>query len=66
LISLTHILLLTLIIVVVFGRNKLPQLGRGIGEGMRQFKKGLKGEADIDITDSVKRIDDEEDETKKG
>ncbi|MBX3021034.1 MAG: twin-arginine translocase TatA/TatE family subunit [Bdellovibrionales bacterium] len=58
--SLTHILILGLILVVVFGRNKLPDLGRGIGEGLRQFKKGLNGEADIDVTDSVKRLDDEE------
>lgn len=59
--SLTHILILSLILVVVFGRNKLPDLGRGIGEGFRQFKKGIKGEADIDVTDTVKRLDDDED-----
>ena len=32
-----------LIIVVLFGASRIPQIGRGIGEGIRNFKKGLKG-----------------------
>ena len=56
--SLTHILLLTLVLAIFFGPSKIPRLGRSIGEGMRNFKKGLRGESDIDVTDSVKRLDD--------
>ena len=33
-----------LIVVVLFGSSKIPQLGRGLGEGIRNFKKGLRGE----------------------
>lgn len=62
-ISLTHMLLLAVILLLVFGRTKLPELGRGLGEGFRQFKKGLKGEADIDVTDSVRRIREDEEKT---
>jgi sec-independent protein translocase protein TatA len=61
--SVTHWLIVALIVVVVFGAKKLPQLGKGLGEGMRNFKKGINGEGDIDVTDSVKRIK-EEDKTK--
>jgi sec-independent protein translocase protein TatA len=38
-----ELLILFLIVVVIFGASRLPQLGRGIGEGIRNFKKGLKG-----------------------
>ncbi|MGE3681572.1 MAG: twin-arginine translocase TatA/TatE family subunit [Bdellovibrionales bacterium] len=65
--SLTHILIFLLIALVVFGPSRLPGLGRGLAEGLRNFKKGLRGEGDIDITDSVKRLpDDEENGKRKG
>lgn len=38
-----ELLLIFLIIVVIFGASKLPQLGRGLGEGISNFKTGLKG-----------------------
>lgn len=39
-----ELLLILLIIVVIFGASKLPQLGRGFGEGIRNFRKGLKSD----------------------
>lgn len=42
-IGLWEILFILLIVVVLFGATKIPQLGRGLGEGIRNFKKGLKG-----------------------
>lgn len=56
----TEILILAVIIIVVFGSSKIPQLGKGLGEGIRNFKKGVRGEGDIDVTDSVKRIKEED------
>ena len=38
-----ELLLIFLIVVVIFGAGKLPQLGRGIGEGISNFKEGLRG-----------------------
>ncbi len=55
-ISLTHILLLVLVIVIVTGPSRLPRLGRSIGDSYRNFRKAVRGESDIDVTDSVKRI----------
>lgn len=63
--SLTHLLILTVILLLFFGPKRLPDLGRSIGEGMRNFKKGLNGEADIDVTDSAKRLEDKDKETEK-
>jgi sec-independent protein translocase protein TatA len=42
--GLAEMLLILLAIVLLFGGSKLPQLGKGLGEGIRNFKKGLKGE----------------------
>ena len=34
--------------LLVFGPKKLPELGRGLGSSMRDFRRGLSGEADND------------------
>ena len=31
-----------LIVIVLFGAAKLPQLGRGLGEGIKNFRRGIK------------------------
>jgi sec-independent protein translocase protein TatA len=41
-----ELLIILLIVVVLFGANKLPQLGKGLGEGIRSFKKSFAGEDD--------------------
>ena len=58
--SLPHLLILLAIVLLVFGGARLGRVSKGLGEGVRNFKKGLKGEGDIDITDSVKKIDKDE------
>ncbi len=44
--SLTHILLLGLVVIIFFGPSRLPQLGQSLGKAIRGFKKGLGGEDD--------------------
>ncbi|HEX2223213.1 MAG TPA: twin-arginine translocase TatA/TatE family subunit [Thermoanaerobaculia bacterium] len=39
-----ELLVIFLIIMVLFGATRLPQIGRGLGEGIRNFKKGIKQE----------------------
>ena len=39
-----ELLLIFLIFVLIFGASKLPQLGRGLGEGISNFKRGLRGD----------------------
>jgi sec-independent protein translocase protein TatA len=41
-----HIAIVVVIGLLVFGPKKLPELGRGIGSGLRDFRRGLSGEAD--------------------
>lgn len=39
-----ELLIILLIVVIIFGANKLPQLGKGIGQGLKNFKESIKGE----------------------
>jgi sec-independent protein translocase protein TatA len=38
-----EIVLILVILVVLFGASRIPELGKGLGEGIRNFKKGMKG-----------------------
>lgn len=51
-----ELLVILLIVLVIFGSSKLPQLGKGLGEGIRNFKKGLKAE-DSKSLDETKPAD---------
>jgi len=48
--SLSHILLLTLVLLIFFGPSRLPALGQSIGKAIRGFKQGL-NEIDTDAKD---------------
>lgn len=37
----THIALLLVVLLLVFGAKRLPELGRSLGSGMREFKHSL-------------------------
>lgn len=39
--SLTHILIVLIIVLLFFGPSKLPQLGQSVGKAIRGFKEGL-------------------------
>jgi sec-independent protein translocase protein TatA len=39
----THLLVIAIVLLVLFGGRRLPELGKGLGEGLRGFKEGLKG-----------------------
>ena len=39
-----HLIVIFLIALVVFGPKKLPELGKGLGEAIRGFKKALDGD----------------------
>lgn len=45
-IGVPELLLILLIVIIIFGAGKLPQLGRGLGEGIRNFRESLKSGGD--------------------
>jgi sec-independent protein translocase protein TatA len=48
-----ELIIILLIVVVLFGASRLPQLGRGMGEAITNFKRGLKADEPT-ATDSSK------------
>ncbi|MFO7526186.1 MAG: twin-arginine translocase TatA/TatE family subunit [Ignavibacteriaceae bacterium] len=49
-----EIILILLVILLLFGAKKIPELAQGLGKGMKEFKKSLK-----DVEDELKNTDDE-------
>ncbi len=56
-VGLPEILLLLFIIVLLFGAKKLPDLARGMGEALREFRKAQKEDRDGDPEDTGKDKD---------
>ena len=42
--GLPELMIILMIVIIIFGANRLPQLGRGIGSAIKNFKDGLKNE----------------------
>lgn len=58
----TELVIILVIIVVVFGAAKLPQLGKGLGEGIRNFKKSVSEPDEIDVTPEKEKNEEEKKE----
>jgi sec-independent protein translocase protein TatA len=42
-IGVPEMLIILAIVILIFGANRLPELGKGIGAGIKNFKNGMKG-----------------------
>ena len=49
-----EIILIVLVIRLLFGAKKIPELAQGLGKGMKEFKKSLK-----DVEEEIKKTDDD-------
>jgi sec-independent protein translocase protein TatA len=49
-----ELLIILVIVVVLFGVNKLPKLGKGLGQGIRNFKDSMRPSDDVDSSDEDK------------
>ena len=45
-----ELLIILVIIVVIFGASRLPQIGEGLGKGIRNFRSATKEPPEIDVT----------------
>jgi sec-independent protein translocase protein TatA len=47
-----HIAILLMILLLVFGAKRLPEMGRSLGSGLRGFKDAISGESPTELTAS--------------
>jgi sec-independent protein translocase protein TatA len=51
--SATHVILVVVVVVLLFGAQKIPELARSLGSGMSEFKKGLRDGEQALLRESV-------------
>ena len=55
----TEILIIVFVLLLLFGGKKIPELAKGIGKGISQFRSEIKDvKKEIDIREDIKKITD--------
>ena len=54
----TELLILLGIVIVIFGARRLPELGSGLGKAIKNFKAGVSGQNEIDVTPDKQEVSD--------
>ncbi len=49
-----HLILILLIVLIIFGPGKLPELGEGLGKSIREFKKAMREGQDAPVIEQKK------------
>lgn len=52
-----ELVIILLIVMLIFGASRLPQLGEGLGKAIRGLKRGLDTDDDIDVTPKDKQVE---------
>lgn len=52
-----ELLVILVIVLLIFGASRLPQIGEGIGKAVRNLKRGLNTDDDIDVTPSDHQVE---------
>ena len=56
----TELIIILVIVMVIFGAGKLPEIGAGLGKGIKNFKKATSDLDEIDVTPEKKNIEEGE------
>jgi len=56
----SELLIVLGIVIVLFGARRLPELGSGVGKAIRNFKAGLSGKDELDVTPPKGEVSDGE------
>lgn len=49
--------IILVIVVVLFGARRLPEIGAGFGKAIKNFKAGISGDDEIDVTPDKEKVD---------
>jgi sec-independent protein translocase protein TatA len=60
-----ELIIILIIVVILFGATRLPQIGSGIGQAIRNFKKGVKEQDEIDVTPEKESKEKKKEKTEK-
>ena len=60
-----EILLIALVVLLLFGGKKIPELMKGLGKGVKSFKDGMNGIADDTPSSTSKETEDKKETTGK-
>ncbi|MFO0688715.1 MAG: twin-arginine translocase TatA/TatE family subunit [Myxococcota bacterium] len=52
-----ELVVILVIVIVLFGARRLPEIGSGFGKAIKNFKSGLSGADEIDVTPDKKKVD---------
>ncbi len=61
----TELIIILVIVVILFGASRLPEIGRGVGEAIKNFKKSTSEQPEIDVTPDNKSKENEESKENK-
>jgi sec-independent protein translocase protein TatA len=59
-IGMPELLIILVIVMIIFGAGKLPELGRGLGKGIKNFKKSLSEDESSADAAEKKRLEDKQ------
>jgi sec-independent protein translocase protein TatA len=59
----TELLILLVIVIVIFGARRLPELGSGLGKAIKNFKAGVSNKDEIDVTPKQDEVSDTDRDT---
>jgi len=48
----THLIIVLVVVLLLFGAKRIPELARGLGAGVREFKKGAEGEGEAELDEA--------------
>ncbi len=60
-IGMPELLIILVIILIIFGAGKLPEIGGAIGKGIKNFKKSFRDQDEVENTRDSKKIKDKDD-----
>jgi len=56
-IGMPELIIILVIVLIIFGAGKLPEIGGAIGKGIKNFKKTVRDQDEVDVTSDTKKID---------